>query len=92
MASNSENRVVPKEITILKRKSVEARVGFSRSTIYARLKPNPKRPSDYDPSFPTPIRLGPKSVGWIESEIDDWLAAQIEKSRGQAQQQTKGAK
>lgn len=25
--------------------------------------------------FPKPIKLGVKSVGWIESEIDDWIAA-----------------
>jgi prophage regulatory protein len=24
--------------------------------------------------FPKRVRLGPNSVGWIESEIDDWLA------------------
>ena len=68
-------------LTILRRKQVEARTGLSRSTIYAKLHHNPKRPSDYDPTFPAPISLGAKAVGWIESEIDAWLAAQIEKSR-----------
>ncbi|MEL6190044.1 MAG: AlpA family phage regulatory protein [Myxococcota bacterium] len=24
--------------------------------------------------FPKRIRLGPQSVGWLEHEIDDWLA------------------
>lgn len=89
MASNCEHGVKPNAITVIKRKKVQIRTGLSRSTIYARLKPNPKRPFDYDPSFPAPIRLGPKSVGWIESEIDEWLAAQVEKSRGTAQQPTK---
>nr|VFJ76824.1 MAG: prophage regulatory protein [Candidatus Kentron sp. FM]VFJ77292.1 MAG: prophage regulatory protein [Candidatus Kentron sp. FM]VFK24107.1 MAG: prophage regulatory protein [Candidatus Kentron sp. FM] len=68
-------------LIILRRKQVEARTGLSRSTIYARLKPNPKRPGDYDPTFPQPISVGAKAVGWIESEIDAWLAAQVEKSR-----------
>lgn len=67
--------------TIIRRKQLEARTGLSRSSIYARLKPNPKRPGDYDPTFPRPIRLGPMSVGWIESEIDAWLTAQVDKSR-----------
>lgn len=66
---------------ILRRKQVEARTGLSRSTIYAKLRHNPKRPSDYDPTFPRPIAVGAKAVGWIESEIVDWLTAQIEKSR-----------
>ena len=24
--------------------------------------------------FPSPIQLGPNSVGWIESEVESWLA------------------
>jgi prophage regulatory protein len=68
-------------LTILRRKQVEARTGLSRSTIYAKLKRNPRRPGDFDPSFPKPISVGAKAVGWIEAEIDAWLAAQVEKSR-----------
>lgn len=59
-------------LTILRRKQVESRVGLSRSTIYDRIKAG---------TFPAPISLGEKAVGWIESEIDAWLTAQIEKSR-----------
>jgi prophage regulatory protein len=68
-------------LTILRRKQVEARTGLSRSTIYAKLKHNPRRPGDFDPTFPKPIYVGAKAVGWIEAEIDAWLAAQVEKSR-----------
>lgn len=68
-------------LTIIRRKQVEARTGLSRSSIYARLKQNLKRPGDYDPTFPKPISIGAKSVGWIEAEIDAWLTAQVEKSR-----------
>lgn len=68
-------------LTIIRRKQVEARTGLSRSTIYAKLRRNPKRPSDYDPTFPKPIAVGAKAVGWIEAEIDAWLTAQIHKSR-----------
>jgi len=68
-------------LTILRRKQVEARTGLSRSTIYAKLRCNPKRPNDYDPTFPRPVSVGAKAVGWIESELAAWLTAQIEKSR-----------
>jgi prophage regulatory protein len=68
-------------LTILRRKQVEARTGLSRSTIYAKLRRNPKRPADFDPTFPRPISVGAKAVGWIESELDTWLIAQINKSR-----------
>ena len=70
-----------KETRILRRHQVEARTGLSRSSIYARLKRNPKRPGDYDPTFPKPISVGTKAVGWIEAEIEAWLTAQVEKSR-----------
>jgi prophage regulatory protein len=68
-------------VTILRRKQLEARTGLSRSSIYARISPNPNRPGDYDPTFPKPVSLGAKAVGWVEAEVDAWLAAQVEKSR-----------
>ena len=82
MASRSE--IATREVTetrILRRKQVEARTGLSRSSIYARLRHNAKRPGDYDPTFPKPISVGAKAVGWIEAEIEAWLTAQVEKSR-----------
>lgn len=68
-------------LTILRRKQVEARTGLSRSGIYARMTPNPKRPGDYDPTFPKPISVGAKAVGWIEAEVEAWIAARVQKSR-----------
>ena len=69
-------------LRILRRKQLEDRTGLSRSTIYARL--NPKSPS-YDPTFPKPSELGHgmqnPPVGWVESEVEAYLAARIEKSR-----------
>lgn len=68
-------------IRIIRRKAVEARIGLSRSTIYSKLRRDPKRPGDFDPTFPRPVSIGAKAVGWVESEIDAWLTAQIQKSR-----------
>lgn len=58
----------PIRTAILRRKDVEKRTGLSRSTIYARIKLR---------TFPAPVPLGEKSVGWIESEIDSFLASCI---------------
>lgn len=66
---------------ILRRKQVEARTGLSRSVIYAKLRSNPSRPGDYDPTFPQPVKIGAKAVGWVESEVNAWLNAQIKNSR-----------
>lgn len=58
---------------ILRRRQVEKRVGLTRSPLYARIKAG---------TFPRPVQLGGgRAVGWIEAEIDEWLTAQIEKSR-----------
>ena len=59
-------------IKILRRSHVEARTGLSRSTIYAKISAN---------AFPKSVRLGVRAVGWIESEIDSWLVAQVNRSR-----------
>jgi len=72
-------------LIILRRKQVEARTGLSRSTIYAKMRRNPKRPADHDPTFPKPVSVGAKAVGWIEAEVDAWIQAQVEKSREVAQ-------
>jgi Predicted transcriptional regulator len=59
-------------ISILRLSEVKARVGLSRSTIYLKIK---------EGSFPSPIKLGPRASGWLEREIDEWIAQQAKKSR-----------
>lgn len=63
---------LPSSLTILRRPQVQARTGLSRSTIYERIRAG---------TFPAPVSLGAKAVGWIEGEIDTWLANQVAKSR-----------
>jgi prophage regulatory protein len=65
--------------SIERRRSLETRLGLSRSTIYDKI--NPKSPR-YDPTFPKPIRLGGGAVGWLVHEVDEWLRCQIKASRG----------
>ena len=62
----------PNAITILRLPDVLARVALSRSTIYQRVS---------DGRFPRPVSLGGRAVGWIEAEVDDWIARKIEASR-----------
>jgi prophage regulatory protein len=51
-------------LAILRRKQVEREVGLSRSTIYQRIK---------DGTFPRPVRLGARAVGWRAGDIDQFL-------------------
>ena len=57
---------------ILRLPDVKARTGLSRSTIYLRIS---------EGSFPKPVSLGGRAVGWIESEVNDWLEKQVKNSR-----------
>ena len=59
-------------ITILRLPEVRSRTGLSRSTIYLRVSHG---------TFPKPISLGGRAVGWVESEIETWVTHQIELSR-----------
>lgn len=57
---------------ILRLPAVKGRTGLSRSTIYLRVS---------EGTFPKPVSLGGRAVGWIEAEIQQWLEQQIEASR-----------
>jgi prophage regulatory protein len=69
--TRSEGANAPK-YSILRLPSVLVRTGLSRSSIYLRIS---------EDAFPKPISLGTRSVGWVESEIDAWIASRIEQSR-----------
>jgi prophage regulatory protein len=45
-----------------------AATGESRSTIYSKIKAG---------TFPKPVKLGQKSVGWVEDEIAQYNEAKI---------------
>ena len=58
--------------TILRLPDVQKKIGLSRSAIYQYIA---------EGSFPTSIALGSRAVGWIEAEIDDWIAGRIKLAR-----------
>lgn len=51
---------------IIRRAEVESETGLSRSTIYQRIKAG---------TFPPPVRLGVRSVGWRVADIEAFLAS-----------------
>ena len=59
--------------TILRLPQVKGRVGLSRSSIYLAVASG---------TFPQPISLGARAVGWLDSEVEAWLSDRIEQSRG----------
>ena len=57
---------------ILRLPVVLDRTGLSRSTVYLRVT---------EGRFPRPVSLGARAVGCIETEVEAWIARQIEVSR-----------
>jgi len=53
---------------IIRRAEVRSRSGYSDMHIY-RLEKVGK--------FPKRIQIGPNAVGWLDSEVDDWIAEKI---------------
>jgi prophage regulatory protein len=58
--------------SILRLPAVKTRTGLSRSTIYLRVSQG---------TFPRPVGLGGRAVGWLEAEVQSWLAERIAASR-----------
>ncbi|WP_179744940.1 helix-turn-helix transcriptional regulator [Paraburkholderia bryophila] len=63
LAKRSPNRPAN---AIIRRTEVENETGLSRSTIYPRIKAG---------TFPAPVKLGMRSVGWRVSDIETFLSA-----------------
>lgn len=61
--------------TILRRKEVESRTGLSRSTIYQYVKAG---------TFPAPVALGGRAVGWSSLDIDRWVLKRLGQSGQEA--------
>ncbi|MGY3173130.1 prophage regulatory protein [Pseudomonas sp. TE12234] len=53
---------------IIRLNQVKDVTGLGRSTVYKYIA---------EGSFPKPISLGDRCVGWLESEIHDWILARV---------------
>jgi prophage regulatory protein len=69
------SNTVQQGLAILRCKQVQARTGLARSTIYLNIKCG---------TFPRPVPLGTRAVGWLESEVSDWIAERVRIARGDA--------
>lgn len=49
---------------LLRLRQVEAKTGIKRAQIYLYMNKG---------LFPRSIKIGPSSVAWLESEIDEWI-------------------
>lgn len=56
---------MPEPDRIIRLRTVLARTGLSRSTIYRKIA---------EGTFPTQLRISTNGAGWRESDIDRWIA------------------
>ena len=57
---------------IIRLRQAILKTGLSRSTIYTLIKLG---------DFPKQIQLSPRTMGFLESEIDEWIAGRIAASK-----------
>lgn len=62
-------------VQILRLPQVCKVTGLGRSMIYQL---------EAERRFPSRVRIGQRAVGWIEAEVQTWLAEQIRRSRAAA--------
>ena len=69
---------------ILRLPDVLQRCGLSRSSLYALMAEN---------QFPKSVKISMRSVGWVESDLDDWVQNRIDIARASnpAESKSKGA-
>jgi prophage regulatory protein len=65
-----------KKLSILRRKQVQRRTGLPRSSMYLMMS---------EGLFPKPVKLGSRSVGWFEHEVEAWLAKRLKDRDGTLQ-------
>lgn len=61
-------------IQMINIKDVINQTGLSRSTIYEMM--NPKS-NYYDASFPKQVNLTVNRVGWVATEVNEWIESKI---------------
>ena len=53
---------------ILRQREVTERTGLPRCSIYKEVRSG---------RFPQPVKIAPRASGWLESEVEQWLAERI---------------
>ena len=66
---------------IMRLEEVMSVTGFKRSSVYKYMAIG---------TFPKPVPLSEKAVGWVSSEIDDWIKARIAERDQRSQRQQAG--
>ncbi|AYA41957.1 AlpA family transcriptional regulator [Xenorhabdus nematophila] len=58
--------------SLIRLPEVQRRTGYSKAWIYKLIG---------DGEFPKQVKIGARSIAFIESEVDDWISQRISESR-----------
>jgi prophage regulatory protein len=67
-----ENSSDLEDVTFLRLPEVKAVTGLSKTSLYTLIR---------DRNFPAPVRLGPRAVAWVRSEVKQWAVSRVLASR-----------
>lgn len=67
-SAESHNETPEQSLRFLRMSQVEEKIGLCKRTIWRKIKAE---------SFPSPVPLGDNSVGFVESEIEEWMQTRI---------------
>ena len=63
------------DVTFMRLPEVKAVTGLGKTSIYELIR---------ERSFPAPVRLGPRAVAWVRTEIRQWALERVRASRSAA--------
>jgi prophage regulatory protein len=64
-----QSETIPHQRRLLRCAATRAKAGFTaNSTLYSAMELH---------GFPRPIKIGNRSVAWIEDEVDSWIRSRI---------------
>ena len=64
-----QNQTIPHQRRLLRCAATRAKAGFTaNSTLYSAMDLH---------DFPRPVKIGLRSVAWIEDEVDAWIRSRI---------------
>lgn len=66
------------DVSFLRLPEVKAVTGLSKTSLYMLIR---------EQSFPAPVRLGPRAVAWVRSEVKQWATNRVLASRSAASAQ-----
>ncbi|WP_340615401.1 helix-turn-helix transcriptional regulator [Xenorhabdus entomophaga] len=66
--------ITASKVNLIRLPEVQRRTGYGKAWIYKLIQAG---------QFPKQVKIGTRSVAFIESEIDDWISQRIAESRSE---------